>query len=202
MSRQVSGALFADYVRTVRRHRDADWSAFLSAEDLSLVNDRVSPGGWYPMELFERIGLAILNCVGDWSFTVPYAWGRVSADQIGELYDGLIVADNPSATMLRLHGLRAMFFNFDAVVVRSCVDGEAIIDIDYGMRDVPEAAACYQAMGFYERLVELSGRRVSTSKFLARRWEGKSASSLAVTWTPTPRPRGNTGSQSRPPTSE
>lgn len=134
------------------------------------------------METFERLGVAIICLVGDCSFAVPYGWGRVSANQLANLYKQLIVPDSPSKTVLQVHGLRGMFFNFDPVVVAACTESSAEIAIDYQMRDIPEAAACYQAMGFYEGIIYLSSGLSGSAVLTRRRWEGHPKSTLHLTW--------------------
>lgn len=180
--RQVRGFLFADYVRTIRRHRDVDWSLALGSEDLSLVQQHIAAEAWFPMATFERLGVAIICVVGDCSFAVPYAWGRASASQLSNLYKELIVPDSPSKTVLQVHGLRGMFFNFDPVLVTACSESSAEIELNYQMRDIPEAAACYQAMGFYEALINLSSGLGGSAVLTKRRWEGHSKSTLHLTW--------------------
>ncbi len=180
----MRGSFFADYVRTLRRNRDANWKRFLKPDDAELVAGQIAPGGWYPMDVFERLGTAILYSVADFSFTVPYAWGRVSAGQITSIHEGLIEPGDPGGAFLRLHGLRGVFFNFDPVIVTSCTDDEARIEIDYQMRDIPEAAACYQAQGFYEGIVGLCGCRVTASKIIKRRWEGHDNTVITISWGP------------------
>ena len=58
--RRVKGTLFVDYVRMLRSRREMDWSKHLTAVDLGYLVQRIDPDGWYPMETFERMGLAIL----------------------------------------------------------------------------------------------------------------------------------------------
>ncbi len=59
--RRVRGVLFVDYVRMIRSNKQVDWGRYLSADDLRWLNARIDPDGWYPMESFERFGIAILH---------------------------------------------------------------------------------------------------------------------------------------------
>jgi hypothetical protein len=65
MPRHVKGVLFADYVRMLRAHRDRPWTQYLQPEDLPYLDQRIDPGQWYPMETFERLGIAIMHAVAD-----------------------------------------------------------------------------------------------------------------------------------------
>ena len=64
LSRCVRGILFVDYVRMIRGTKSVDWSRYLEPVDLEIANTRIDPAGWYPMETFERYGVAILAEVG------------------------------------------------------------------------------------------------------------------------------------------
>ena len=61
MARSVKGVLFADYVRMLRAHRDESWAEYLGRRS----SRHIDPDGWYPMETFERLGIAILKTVAN-----------------------------------------------------------------------------------------------------------------------------------------
>ena len=61
MTRRVRGSFFVEYVRMLRRRKDVDWSEVLTPEDLPCLEQRIEADAWYPMESFERLGLAILS---------------------------------------------------------------------------------------------------------------------------------------------
>ena len=45
----------------IRRRKDVEWARRLVADDLVYLTQRIDPDEWYPMETFERFGLAILS---------------------------------------------------------------------------------------------------------------------------------------------
>lgn len=64
-ARHVKGSLFVDYARMIRSRKAVDWRLHLTPDDMELVSRHVDLEKWYPMEVFERLGLAILAEVGD-----------------------------------------------------------------------------------------------------------------------------------------
>ena len=73
--RRVKGTLFVDYVRMLRSRKDVDWSRHLRPEDLAFLGERVRHDAWYPMDSFERMGLAILAEISS-DMQIVQAWGR------------------------------------------------------------------------------------------------------------------------------
>ncbi len=183
VSRQVKGVLFVDYVRMLRACKMVEWGQRFQAEDLALLRERITPDAWYPMATFERFGLAILEHVTGGDLELVRAWGRQSVDELLRLYDGLLNAGDPRDSLMRFQVLRSSFFDFEAITVRELFDTEVRLRVNYGMSPAAEEAASYQAMGFFERLIELAGGTNITARFLARSWAGDPETSLVVTWT-------------------
>ena len=79
MNRCVRGTLFVDYVRMLRAQKGADLSRHLTPDDMQYLSQRVSPNAWYPMDVFERMGLAILAEITS-SLDLVRSWGRAQID--------------------------------------------------------------------------------------------------------------------------
>ena len=182
MTRRVKGNLFVDYVRMLRMHKDVDWSARLDTADLALLRTRIEPGGWYPMDSFERLGLAILNVVAGGDLALVREFGRASVDWILLDEPALLAQRDPRETLMRFHVLRQSFFDYPAIEVRSLTDREACVAIDYQMGLVAEEAASMQALGFFERLLEVAGAGAVTASFSATRWGGAPQTVLELRW--------------------
>lgn len=178
----VRGALFADYVRMIRSFKGLDWSEHLGAAELAAIDGKIEPELWYPMEVFERLGNAILAHIAGGSLEAVRAWGRVTVDQIRALQPELVTPDDPGQTLVQFHEFRGRFFNFDPIELVYSVQGEAALRIRYFMGQPAEEAASYQAMGFFERLLEVAGARDVRARFTSRVWEGDAATSLELRW--------------------
>jgi hypothetical protein len=180
--RQVKGSLFVDYVRMLRGHKGVDWTAHLPPEDIAFLQARIDPGGWYPMDSFERLGNVILRFVARGDLQAVRMWGRFSVDALRFANPALLAAGDPIETVNRFRVLRATFFDFEALDVLMLHDDEAQIAVRYHMGDMAEEAASMQTLGFFERLLELAGARDIEATFTARSWAGAPRTVLALHW--------------------
>src|SRR5205807_7285028 len=140
------------------------------ADDFAHVKARIDVNGWYPMEVFERLGNAILQQVAGGSLDAVRMWGRFSVDQLSAAQPQLVAHGDPLETMHRFHVLRSTYFDFDALQVGSVAAGHAQVVIGYHMGATAEEAASYQTMGFFERLLEVAGSVEVFAQFLGRAW--------------------------------
>jgi hypothetical protein len=183
MSRQVRGALFADYVRMMRRRKDIDWRALLDPRDLEYLTGRISPEAWYPMDAFQRLGMATLEHLGKGDLESVRAWGRLCAQRLLEAHPRLCAHNDPRESLMRFQVVRQTFFDFPAVTVHELSDLEARLHLAYDMAPPVEAAAAYQVMGFFEQLLLLAGAERVQARFVRRRWEdGGPETVLALLW--------------------
>lgn len=182
MGRNVKGVLFVDYVRMVRGHKGVDWSRHLTAGDLAYLTKRIEPEGWYPMETFERMGIAILLEVAGRNMSLVRQWGRMSVDWLHLEQQSLLVTGDVRETLMRFRVLRQSFFDYAALEIDELTDEEATIDIRYGMAPLAEEAASEQTLGFFEHLVEVAGGLEVSASFASRSWAGDAATKIKLSW--------------------
>jgi len=182
LARSVKGILFADYVRMVRGNKRVDWSRHLGPEDLAHLGDTIAPERWYPMEVFERLGNAILHEIANDDLEAVRAWGRFQVDELWSANPTLVSEGDPVESLHRFHVLRSTYFDFEALDVRSLAEGSAEIIIDYGMGPTAEEAASHQTMGFFEQLLERSGAADVSASFAERSWAGDRRTLLVLSW--------------------
>jgi hypothetical protein len=182
MSRQVKGVLFADYVRMLRATKNVPWENHLPAQDLHFLSERIDPGGWYPMESYERMGLAILDQIAHGDFAIVRQWGRKTIDELRAVEPVLFEGSDPREIFMRFQVLRQTLFNFPAAEVLSIRDGKAVVQVLYGMSARAEEAASWQSVGFLERLMEVSGARDVEAWFESTVWGGAPATRIIVAW--------------------
>jgi hypothetical protein len=180
--RSVKGVLFLDYVRMIRSHKGVDWSKHLSAADLQHLSARIDVRAWYPMAAFERMGNAILTEIAGGQVEAARMWGRLQVDSVRAQTPALVAEQDPVETLMRFRVLRATFFDFDALSVSSLTEGHARVRVRYHMGAMAEEAASYQTMGFFERLVELSGATSIRARFTARSWAGDPETIFELDW--------------------
>jgi len=180
--RNVKGVLFADYVRMIRSHKGVDWTRFLTAEELRYLRSHIDPDEWYPMASFERLGNAILAVIAGSDLEAVRQWGRFSVDLLAAANPMLVAEGDPIETLSRFRVLRSTFFDFEALQISQLHEGEARVFIDYHMGRSAEEAATFQTIGFFERLIELSGAGGVMSALLTRSWAGEEKTLVELSW--------------------
>lgn len=183
MGRHVRGVLFVDYVRMIRGKKGIAFSDYLRTEDLPFLDESIDLDGWYPMETFERLGIAILHKIALYQLEGVQMWGSFQVDQVRRHFDTLIAEGDPRETMMRFGVLAKGFFDYDALEVVSVVDDHAVVSVAYGMGTEAEKTACHQSLGFFERLVEIAGARDVAVRFTAKSWEGAPRTIIEVHFT-------------------
>jgi hypothetical protein len=184
MNRRVKGTVFVDYVRMLRGHKGTDWSPHLAPEDMSFLVQRIEPDTWYPMESFERMGLAILAEIARSNLETVRSFGRLSIDWLCQKEPRLLAPGDPLDTLMRFRVLRQGFFDYSALELSSASDGEASIRVGYGMGALAEEAASWQTLGFFERLLEVAGAGHVQAWFSTRVWAGDASTTIELRWTP------------------
>ena len=181
--RQVKGVLFADYVRMIRAVKSYDWTKRLSSRELAFVKAPVDHAKWYPMDVFEQLGNAILEVVAQGQLELVRMWGRTQVDQLRAQQPVLVAANDPVETLNRFRVLRATYFDFDTLSVPLLHLDEAQILVAYQMGMPAEEAASYQTMGFFERLLQVAGAKDVSARFSMRSWVGEARTLLSLHWT-------------------
>src|SRR5262249_53188550 len=166
----------------IRRQKQVEWTRVLAPEDRRYLSERIRQDRWYPMAAFERLGNAILREIAHGDLVLVRMWGRYQVDEQRQTYTSLIAEGDPVETLFRFRVLRATFFDFEALTVPLIHEDEAPMIIRYHMGKSAEEAASYQTMGFFERLLELSGATTVSAKFLSRSWAGDEETRLELQW--------------------
>jgi hypothetical protein len=179
---QVKGTLFVDYVRMLRAKKGVDWARYLAPQDLVYLEERISPDGWYPMTTFERMGVAILDEVAGKNLGMAELWGRMSTDGLCALHPNLLAPGDPCESLMRFQVLRQGFFDYPALTMREITDGEASVEVAYGMGARAEEAAAHQTLGFFARLLEVSGATHVKVGFAACSWDGAPRTIITMQW--------------------
>lgn len=182
MSRRVRGILFLDYVRMMRARKRTAWAEYLEPEDLPYLSQKIEPDQWYPMDTYERMGLAILQEVTAGHLDIVYHWGRHTVEGLRAAHPDLFVDGDIRETLMRFHTLRASLFDFPAVEVVSIRDGACRFLVHYGMSPKAEEAATGQFKGFMERTLEEAGARNIRIEIPLRSWEGDPVTTVIVRW--------------------
>ncbi len=134
------------------------------------------------METFERMGIAILAEVAQGDLAAVTLWGRASIDWLSQIHPNLFVPDDPRESLMRFQVLRRGFFDFPALEIDEIDDFHATVRVSYGMGNVAEEAASHQTMGFFTRLLEVSGAKEGDVRFTSTSWTGDVITKIAMKW--------------------
>ena len=182
MTRHVRGSFFAEYVRMIRRRKNVDWETVLPGADLLYVWQQIDDNAWYPMDTFERLGLAILDHIEGVTIDAVRLWGHFSAQQMVKNHPELVVPGQPVESMMRLKVMRSTLFDFPAFDIPMLVDGHAYITMTYYMSARAEEAACHQTLGFCEGVLSLAGASNPRLAFVERAWLMDTRTMVEATW--------------------
>src|SRR5262249_45372115 len=155
--RCVRGHFFAEYVRMIRRRKDVAWERLLHSADMDYLKEQIDPEEWYPMETFERFGLAILSELQGATLEAVHAWGRFSAHKYSAEHPDLVAPNDPVESLMRLKVMRSTLFNFPAFDIPMLTPSHAHVVVTYHMGHIAEEAACHQTMGFCEEILAVAG---------------------------------------------
>jgi hypothetical protein len=184
--KHVKGILFVDYIRMLRAHKDTQLEVYLQAGDLEYLHQHIDPAGWYPMDVYERMGLAILAEIAGNDLELVRKWGRQTIDELVHAQPELFTNADARETFMRFQVLRQSLFDFPAARITAIHDGEARLEISYGMSPKAEEAATYQSMGFIERLLEISRASNPDVRLRTCSWKGDDATVILVRWQQSP----------------
>ena len=184
MPGHVKGVLFADYVRMLRAHRGRTWHEFLEPEDIVFLHQEIDLDTWYPMETFERLGVAIFQVIAEGDLGLVRDWGRASVDRIVGTNEDVLVRGDPRESLMRFFVLRRSLFDFEALSMLQLCDASASIGVEYGMLPMAERAAAVQTMGFFESLIALAGGGDVHGEFLEMSWRGDRQTIIGFAWQP------------------
>jgi hypothetical protein len=168
----------------MRRAKNIEWERALPEGDLVYLRERIQADAWYPMETFERLGVAILRHVEEATLDAVRLWGTFSAGQFAGEHTELIARADAAETLMRLKVLRSTMFDFPAFDIRLVEENGAHVMVNYQMGPVAEEAACHQTMGFCEGVLSLAGMRNIRASFVERRWAGDTRTLILLGWSP------------------
>lgn len=182
VGKKVKGTIFVDYVRMMNKMTERDWRKYLKPEDIRFMHMQIMDSRWYPFATFERMGEAIVNEIAKGDLDIIRKWGQSTVDSLAKTHRFLVEYKSPMDSLMRFQVLRKGFFDFDPININSISANYAKIEIKYGMSDQTEEAATYQSLGYFERLLELSGARNVKNKFSGKKWQGDPVTVLELKW--------------------
>ena len=109
----VKGTILTDLVKIVRKERQLAWDKYLNPEDWDIINNEILATQWYPGDFFYRLSYAVYKLVAQSDLGICFAFGKMSAHNLTEVYRNVLVHNDPTATMERFITRRQSFFKGD-----------------------------------------------------------------------------------------
>jgi hypothetical protein len=180
--RYVKGSLMLDYVKTIKANPDLPWSDHLLPEDVELIKQYILPASWYPMEQYQRIGLAVFKLLVKENYEFLYAYGRSVADKMNADNPGLVVEGRARDTLVKYRAIQDRGYSFKAVETDDVGPGHIIVHILSAPEEKAAKLLIEIVSGTIGRLIELSGGKNVKIKLTESVWEGADQDSLEITW--------------------
>jgi hypothetical protein len=128
--RRVKGSVVLDMVKVIRAFKDLPWDQYLTPEDFEIVKSMVIPTAWYPIEAYQRMGLAVYKLVAKESDDVVRKFGQAAMKELlSGPYRPFLVKDDPVEAVHKFFELRKSMFNFSKTVVEKTGDKSIHIKI-------------------------------------------------------------------------
>ncbi len=111
--RMVKGSVLVDFVKVIQATKHIEWDKYLLPEDLELTRSMVIPSNWYPMEAYQRMGLAVWKLVAGENEGIARTFGKQAMQKLLDgPYRRLLKQDDPHLAMQKFMELRQTLFNF------------------------------------------------------------------------------------------
>lgn len=180
--KKVRGAIFVDYVKMIKSRKDIDWNKYLLGEDLTFLTKKIEPDEWYPFPAFERMGVGILKEIANDNFEMVRLWGKELAKILIQVHESVLKKGDPMESLMRFQILRGSFFDFDPIHVMYISPTYAKFEINYSAGKIAEKAATYQALGYFEMLLQLADAKSIDHKYIQTIWDGAQTTILEIFW--------------------
>ena len=166
----------------VRAQKFVSWPRILRVDELAFVHQRIDVNAWYPMSSFERLNLAILSQTEYPSMDAVRLRGVLSARAFTKAGANLVAANDPVETLMRVRVFRSTLFDFSTFEVPAISEGQARLEIRYGMSARAEEATCQQTIGFCEGVLGLAGAKGIRTVVGSCSWQGAEQTEVLLEW--------------------
>ncbi|HUT54556.1 MAG TPA: hypothetical protein VM658_14295 [bacterium] len=122
-NRRIKGSVVLDMVKVIRAFKDLPWDRYLKPEDFEIVKTMVIPTAWYPIETYQRMGLAVYKLVAKESEDVVRKFGQAAMKELLEgPYRPFLVKNDPFEAVAKFFELRKSLFTFSKMAIEKTGD--------------------------------------------------------------------------------
>jgi hypothetical protein len=180
--RSVKGGVIVDYLKIIRANPSLPWAEHLSAEDLAALDQMVLPASWYPIELFQRMGVAIFKLVSREKYSVVHAFAAALADRMAKENPGMLSAQSPRDTLKKFLAIQSRLYNFKMFESEDSGPRQMALQVNARREDVGKRLLVEICCATVKRLIELSGGKNIKVNTVEAMWEGGERNRVEVAW--------------------
>jgi hypothetical protein len=182
--RKVKGSMLVDFVRMIRANKSQNWNDYLKPEDWEIINKRILPSLWYPVEIFTRCGWAIFKIMAQGNLDLTRMSGRMQGKKLFEtVYKAVVISQDTIATLNRFVVVYNQFFNFSSFRFEDAGKNHVRLHDDYdGSHDPGMVPFCQNMMGMLDILIEMTGGKNVKIELKAKQWQGAPTTIFDITW--------------------
>jgi len=178
---KAKGTVLVGFVKTIKADKSGVYDKYLTAEDKTIISQKILPNIWYPYETFRRCFNAVFEVIAKKDLEQVRNWGKLYGQAImSDLYKGVLKKDDPIGYLKNSQVFIRNFFDFGRVEV--VVEGENQILLKLIDFDPQFAPVHYMIRGWMERTAELCGAKDLKVEFVTKGWEGDPHSSIRLSW--------------------
>jgi uncharacterized protein (TIGR02265 family) len=180
---KVKGTMFVDQVKMIRANKTLDWSKYLDSADWEIINKRILPSEWYPLDIYVKCAMAVFHVLGQENLDLVRFRGRMRGKELFEtVYKALVIPNDPMASLSRFVVAYSQLFNFSSLKLEPAGKNHAKLHHDNKYTMHVNKPYCFQLMGHLDVLVEIAGGKNIKIKLTATQWEGAPQTIFDITW--------------------
>lgn len=179
--RQIKGTFFKKVVMIIRADKSGMYDPYLTKEDKDIISTTILSSSWYPWESFKRCFKALFEVHAKGSMEMCRQWGRNDSQELTESAYKSVMRDNDYKNAFqKIQLFWKLQFDFGELDVDFNSDTSMkIIFKDFD----PDAELFYHFVkGWYEKVLEMCDRKIVTSEFSTKSWEGAGDTSIQFSW--------------------
>jgi len=133
---KVKGTMMIDQVRMIRGNKDKDWNKYLKPEDWNIINTKILPSAWYPLDTYKRCGNATFQLLAGGNTELTRLRGRIRGKELFETtYKHIISEHDPMKALGSFVILYEQLFNFSFLEFKEIGAKHACVSHHYDPSD-------------------------------------------------------------------
>jgi len=175
--------MLADMVRMIRANKDRNWDPYLHEGDWEIVNSKVYPTKWYPLGVYQRLGYATFKVLAGGDLEIVRTSGRMRGKILfGEVYASAIAVQDPARALGHFVKIYSSLFDFSTIQCEQVGRKHVVISHDYDPDDQANTPYCFQLIGYFDALIEMTGGTNARIDLTSKQWQGAPSTVFDIAW--------------------